>query len=622
MSIRISRACVAFLLLAGCGGGGGGGGNESNVPPPAAPTLAVSFGYKVFHFTWAAVPTATAYRLSEDPDGASGYTVVTILVATNYDHTLTSLFGRINAKYKLEACNSGGCTPSVPLNMPDNLSTALGAYVKASNTGAGDGFGSAVALSADGNTLAVGAGPEDGALTGVTSGAPNNTFTGDGASSAGAVYVFFRNGTWSQQAYIKASNTNAGDGFGLALSLSGDGNTLAVGAPFEQSNGSSQTDNSAANAGAAYVFTRSGTAWAQVAYLKAPNAETQDLFGFSVAVSGDGGTIAVGAIGEDGSATGVGGADDNLASASGAVYVYFLTFPSTWNFQAYVKASNTGANDDFGTSVSLSGDGNMLAVGAPLEDSASTGVDLTSPNNATTGDAAVDSGAVYTFKRASNNWSQHAYIKASNAETLDRFGTVVVLSSDAKTLAVSAPREASAATGVSASIPTPAGDNDSASNAGAVYVFNRLLSGTDSWAQQAYIKASNTGAGEEFGVCIALSGDGNTLAVGASDPSAIAGIIPGSPDAGTTGTAATGVGSVYRFTRSGTAWTQQAYVKATNPGPSYGFGITQLSGGAVALNGDGNTLAVGSLGEASAATGIGGNQGDNSAANAGAVYLY
>src|SRR5215467_6627389 len=253
MSIRISRACVAFLLLAGCGGGGGGGGNESNVPPPAAPTLAVTFGYKVFHFTWAAVPTATAYRLSEDPDGASGYTVVTILVATNYDHALTSLFGRINAKYKLEACNSGGCTPSVPLNMPDNLSTALGAYVKASNTGAGDGFGSAVALSADGNTLAVGAGPEDGAGTGAVSGAPDNTATGDAALNAGAVYVFVRSGvTWSQQAYIKASNTNAGDGFGLAISLSSDGNRLAVGAPFESSNATGvnpnpgQADNSAA----------------------------------------------------------------------------------------------------------------------------------------------------------------------------------------------------------------------------------------------------------------------------------------------------------------------------------------------------------------------------------------
>jgi hypothetical protein len=381
-------------------------------------------------------------------------------------------------------------------------------------------------------------------------------------------------------------------------------------------------------AGAVYVFSRSGAAWAQQAYIKASNAGAGDLFGFSVALSGDGGTLAVGAIDEDGSAIGVNNPDDNSASNSGAVYVYFLTLPSTWNQQAYVKASNTGAGDNFGASVSLSDDGNVLVVGAPLEDSALTGVTINTANavsEATAGNAAVDSGAVYTFKRALNTWSPHTYVKASNAEAGDRFGGVVVLSADARTLAVSAPREDSSVTGVSASSPTPAGDNDSAIDAGAVYVFNRILSGTDSWAQQAYIKASNAGTSDEFGVCIALSGDGNTLAVGAAETSGIAGIIPGSPDEQATGNAAVGVGAVYRYTRSGTVWQQEAYVKATNPGQSDGFGITQLGGGSVALSNDGSTMAVGALGEASAGTGIDNTvpgQGDNSAAGAGAVYLY
>jgi hypothetical protein len=81
---------------------------------------------------------------------------------------------------------------------------------------------------------------------------------------------------------------------------------------------------------------------------------------------------------------------------------------------------------------------------------------------------------------------------------------------------------------------------------------------------------------------------------------------------------------VYRFTRSGTVWTQQAYVKATNRDQSDGFGVTSaFSGsGAIALSSDGSTMAVGALGEASNATGINGNQADNSAAGAGAVYLY
>jgi hypothetical protein len=344
----------------------------------------------------------------------------------------------------------------------------------------------------------------------VVSGAPDNIATGDAASAAGAVYVFVRSGgAWSQQAYLKASNTNASDLFGGALSLSSDGNRLAVGAIGESSNATGvnpnpgQADNSAAAAGAVYVFTRSGTTWTQEAYIKSLNALAGDQFGFSVALSADGGTLAVGVPGEDSAATGIQGnvfsdcgavSPANCASQSGAVYIYFLTFPSTWNPQTYIKASNTGAGDSFGFSVSLSADGNMLAVGAPLEDSALTGVTAGPVSEGTAGNAAVDSGAAYTFKRASGIWSQHTYVKASNAEAGDRFGSVVALATDPflvpRTLAVSAPREGSAVTGVSAISPTPGTDNDSAAMAGAVYVFNRILTGgPDTWAQQAYIKA-------------------------------------------------------------------------------------------------------------------------------------
>ena len=115
------------------------------------------------------------------------------------------------------------------------------------------------------------------------------------------MYVFTRNGTvWSQQAYIKASNTGSGDHFGMSVALSGD--TLAVGATGEASDGSSQSDNSLSDAGAAYVFTRSGTTWTQQAYVKASNPDSDDNFGYSVALFGD--TLAVGATGEDSNATG------------------------------------------------------------------------------------------------------------------------------------------------------------------------------------------------------------------------------------------------------------------------------------------------------------------------------
>ena len=187
---------------------------------------------------------------------------------------------------------------------------------------------------------------------------------------AGAVYVFSRSGTtWTQQAYVKASNTEAGDQFGYSVSLSSDGNTLAVGAKHEDSNATgiidtNQDDDTKSAAGAVYVFSRSGTTWTQQAYVKASNTEANDDFGYSVSLSSDGNTLAVGAQRESSNATGIGGdEDDNSAPFAGAVYV-FSRSGTTWTQQAYVKASNTEKIDHFGASVSLSSDGNTLAVGA------------------------------------------------------------------------------------------------------------------------------------------------------------------------------------------------------------------------------------------------------------------
>ena len=126
----------------------------------------------------------------------------------------------------------------------------------------------------------------------------------EGGRLAGAALVFVRSGTtWSQQAYIKASNTGQNDWFGSRLALSGDGNTLAVGAQNEDSaakgiNGN-QKDESAEEAGAVYLFARTGTTWTQQAYIKGSNTEAYDEFGGSVALSRDGRTLVVGARGED-----------------------------------------------------------------------------------------------------------------------------------------------------------------------------------------------------------------------------------------------------------------------------------------------------------------------------------
>lgn len=205
--------------------------------------------------------------------------------------------------------------------------------------------------------------------------------------------MFTRNdaNTWSQQAYVKASNTGAGDRFGIAVDL--DGDTLAVGAYLEDSEATGIdgiNNNAVDGSGAVYVFTRDlSSAWSQQAYVKASNTGAGDRFGRALGL--DGNTLAVGAYLEDSAAIGVNGTEaDNAAQDAGAVYVFTRDAGGAWLQAAYVKASNTDGDDQFGLIVALSGD--TLAVGARPEDSAATGVNGDASDN-----SATDSGAVYTL---------------------------------------------------------------------------------------------------------------------------------------------------------------------------------------------------------------------------------
>ncbi len=489
------------------------------------------------------------------------------------------------------------------------------AYLKASNTDGGDRFGIAVSIS--GNTLVVGAREEDSAATGVDGDQSDNT-----AFGAGAVYVFVRDGsTWSQQAYLKASNTNTEgnlDWFGNALSISGD--TLVVGAPREGSSATGvngdQDNNDALKSGAAYVFVRDGTTWSQQAYLKASNTGGSigtvppgDAFGTSVSISGD--TIVIGAPTEDSSATGVNGDQGNdLVKDSGASYV-FVRNGTTWRQQAYLKASNTGEDDNFGHSVSICGD--TLVVGARQESSSATGVDGDQND-----DSAESSGAAYVFVRDGSTWSQQAYLKASNTDAslfqpdiADNFGWSVSISDD--TLVVGALGEDSASAGVN-------GDqsDNSALAAGAAYVFVRDGA---TWSQQAYLKSSDPGGGsynpfeplflddyDGFGQAVSISGD--TVVVGVwGDDSAATGI-----DGDQFDNSIPDSGAAYVFVRDGTTWSQQVYLKASNSG------LEDFFGDAVAISR--HTIVAGAPSERSAATGVDGDQLDNSAQWAGAAYVF
>ncbi len=432
------------------------------------------------------------------------------------------------------------------------------AYLKASNPHAGDHFGcggvldghtsNSVSVSADGNTMAV------------------------GAPHADTVYVFSRNGTaWSQQSMVKATKTGAE--FGHAVALSADGNTMAVSAYFESSgakgiNGN-QADDSIPQAGAVYVFTRRGTAWMRQAYIKASNTGEAgvgdqfgegDQFGFSLALSGDGNTLVAGATGEDSKAAGINGDQaDNSLDGSGAVYVFTRT-GTTWSQQAYIKSSMPAMNVLFGYAVALNGAGNTMVASSYDDDRGK--------------------GAMYVFTRTGSTWSQQARLQSAIAERGDSFGVSVALSTDGNTLAVGSHDEDCLAGGVN-----PKGcDNDQPSDtsAGAAVVFVRT---GNAWTEQALLKASNPTKGDTFGSRIAVSGDGNTVAVGAQLKD-------------------NNSGAVYVYRRAGGMWMQPDLVKSSNLKAGDQFGSS------LGLNRDGRILGVGAYGD------------DNGAEDSGAAYVF
>ncbi len=424
----------------------------------------------------------------------------------------------------------------------------------------------------------------------------------------------------TQTAYLKASNTGAGDQFGTggtllgnAVALSADGGTLAVGAPFESSAATGidgvEDDDSTYGAGAVYVFTHDAGGWTQEAYVKASNAGLTDYFGYAVALSADGNTLAVSAYFEASGDTGVNGnQDDDSLPQAGAVYV-FVRDGAGWSQQAYLKASNTQAGgfqneleggDQFGFALALSADGDTLAVSAIDEDGGSPGINGNPADN-----SLRSAGAVYLYRRSGNEWTQQAYVKASNPGANDYFGYAVALTANGDTLAVGAYDEDGSLAA------TNDRQDDDVFGTGAVYLFDY----TDGqWRQTGYLKAANAEASDSLGVSVAISADGRTLAATALDE-----------DSATTGvnstpvpdrTADTSTGAVYVFIKESGAWSQQAYIKASNTGAYDQFGAR------LSLSGDGDTLAVGAQLEDSAARGIGGPQNDDSAQEAGAVYLF
>lgn len=323
--------------------------------------------------------------------------------------------------------------------------------------------------------------------------------------------------------------------------------------------------------------------------------------------------LAVGAKDEDGNAKEVNGnANNDDFSNAGAVYIYERAAGASWSSVpsdqvTYIKANNTGDGDQFGWSVSLSGNGRVLAVGAYAEDGSGTKIN---PSN---NDGLTLAGATYLYRRLesgnADHWEFTDYIKPSTKEANGRFGMSVSLDTEGHTLAVGAPGVGNSVSGASI-------------GQGAVDLYRYDTNG-NKWTFDQRIQAHNADENDFFGSVVSLSNNGQHLM--ASSLLYSNGVASRAESSNATGINGNGnnnsaekSGAVYSFAyrEDSKDWIQEAYIKASNTNAFDAFGA------GLALSGDGKTLAVGAAGESNNAKELNGDQTDNSASNAGAVYLY
>lgn len=303
----------------------------------------------------------------------------------------------------------------------------------ASDGAGSDQFGNYVAVSADGNTVVASAHVDDG--------------------STGSAYVYRWNGQSWVEIKLTADDGMASDGFGSSVAVSADGNTVVIGAP--------NVDTPAANGGAAYVFRWNGSAYVQVQKVQPSTLFDNAYFGTSVAVSGDGSRIAVGAI------------YVNISGGSpwGAVYT-FSRNGSTYELMGNALNAPSPQNYDYFCRVALSADGSTLAVGARGYDS--------------------NKGAVFVLQWNGSNYSSCQKLVTVDQTSGEYLGNSISISADGSTVV--------------------AGAYSYSSNRGAVYVFRRNGS---SYAQVNKLTASDGVASDYFGISVAVSGDGGRVAAGA-----------------------------------------------------------------------------------------------------------
>ena len=378
---------------------------------------------------------------------------------------------------------------------------------------------------------------------------------------------------WGSSIAVDIINSGAAANYGYSVSISE--NYAIVGAYLDNND---LNGGSSLKSGAAYIYEKDGAGtWTQKAYIKPSQNNADVYFGYSVAISGN--YAAIGAYREG-----------TTQPLSGAMYIIERDTNGDWgtpnvgsissirNETTMLKADVPGDGDYVGNTVAISG--NYAITGAYNEDSNSI-------TNTANNDAAT-SGAAYIFERdGAGSWTQTAYLKSGNIDIGDMFGTNVTISGNYA--AVGAQLEDSS------SITIPDNNNE---NSGAVYIFER--DGAGNWAQQAYLKAGDTGEiGQHYKFGRAVAIDGNYAIIGAYTSIDVS------------GTTESGTGSVYIFERDGTgSWTQKSFMIAGNAD------IGDFFGWSVAISG--NYAAVGAYKEAS-------NSASDPADNtlpSGAVYVF
>lgn len=355
------------------------------------------------------------------------------------------------------------------------------AHITASDADAGDQFGHSLGLSGD--TMVMGA-PTDEAWF----------FFG------GSAYVMVReNGSWVQQDKVIGASVDTSDRFGWACDVSGD--TMVITSLFG--------DGASPVSGKAYVFERSGSVWTETQIIEPLDGETSDWFGRSVSIEGD--TMVFG-IPQD---------DDN-GSDSGSVWVWAYN-GLVWIPQGKLLANDGVAGDNFGQSVSLSGD--TIVVGAPFDD-----------------DSGSSTGSAYVFTRIGTTWTQQSKLTASDGDTGDSFGYSVACDGDRALIG-----------------SYRANLSGIGSEAGAGYVYDRV---GGLWSETQKLIPATLAGGDDCGWSVALEGDHALLgARGANNDE----------------------GTVFHFAHNGVSWAETTALEASNgaTGDQFGFSVA-IEGGRIA----------------------------------------